>query len=452
MRQGSLIAIGVVAMLAATAPPAAAVNDPLRPQQWGMSMIEVDPAHQVTQGQGATVAVIDTGANFGHPDLAGRLRAGHDFIDGDDSPNDENVETDPVTGQKDYVFHGTHVAGVVAADADNGIGVEGVAPQATVLVVRVLDAEGSGDLRTVARGVDYARTHGAQVINLSLGPQMPLVGNASDLRDAIQRALDQGIVVAAAAGNDSLPFCEQPQVSGPLLCVAAVNPQGQQSFYSNFSTGSGFGIAAPGGAGPPNPEQDDIYSTSSGSGYRYLAGTSQATPHVAGVAALLVSVGLKGQAVVDRIEQTAKDAGMPGPDPIYGAGIVNARAAVAGYSLPGAGGGAPNTAGARTGSAARVVVPRVQRIRTVLRRGLVVRCLSAGTGRCSARANARRRRIAAGSRLLPIGRMLTLHARVTPRGRKLLLATLRRQRRIGAVVRVRLPGVPVQVRRVSLRP
>jgi hypothetical protein len=142
---------------------------------------------------------------------------------------------------------------------------------------------------------------------------------------------------------------------------------------------------------------------------------------------------------------------MPGPDPVYGAGVVDARAAVAGLSRSGPGGGA-GTTGSQIGAAGRVSVPRVQRIRAVLRRGLVVRCLAAGAGRCSARANARRRRIAGGSRLLPAGRLVTLRARVTPRGRALLVAALRRHRRVAAVVRVRLPGAPLQLRRVSLRP
>jgi len=325
MRQGSLIATALVALLVAVA-PARASNDPLYPQQWGMAMVGADAAHQVTEGQGATIAVVDTGANFSHPDLAGRLIAGHDFVDGDDNPTDEDA-TD---------HHGTHVSGIVAADANNGVGVEGVAPQAHVLVVRVLDANGTGSVENVAAGIDYARTHGAQVINLSLGANTPLVGDSdTTLSDAIQRALDAGIVVVAAAGNDTLPFCEQPSsLHGPFMCVAAVDRQGQRAFYSSFSGfGSGYAISAPGGSG--NGGSEDILSTVGGSGYQYEAGTSQATPHVSGVAGLLVSVGLRGQAVVDRIEQTATDAGSPGPDPIYGAGIVNARAAVAGYSLGG---------------------------------------------------------------------------------------------------------------------
>ncbi|HEV7460902.1 MAG TPA: S8 family serine peptidase, partial [Solirubrobacteraceae bacterium] len=112
-----------VAGLLAVAPAARAAPDPLRPQQWGLDMIEADPAHQVGSGSGAVVAVIDSGVQADHPDLAGRLLSGYDFVDNDGTPQDGNG-------------HGTHVTGIVAADANNGIGVEGVAPGAMVLPVR----------------------------------------------------------------------------------------------------------------------------------------------------------------------------------------------------------------------------------------------------------------------------------------------------------------------------
>jgi subtilisin family serine protease len=329
-----------------------------------------------------------------------------------------------------------------------------VAPLASVLVVRVLGADGSGDVDTVAAGIDYARTHGAQVINLSLGTDVPLVGTSSSpVGDAIQRALDAGIVVVAAAGNNTMPICEQPSVHGPFICVAAVDRNSNATFYSSFSGfGSAFGIAAPGGAGQ-GPIEDDILSTGKGDGYRYHAGTSQATPHVAGVAALLVSLGLRGQAVVNRIEQTARDVGPPGPDPIYGAGVVDARAAVAGFPPLGSGGGGGGVPASRSaGSAARVSVAGVQRIRNVLRYGLLVSCRAAGSGRCVAVANARRRRIAGGSRRLTVGRTVIVRARTTRVGRAMLLAALRHRRSVVTSVRVSVPGAPLQVRRVTLRP
>jgi subtilisin family serine protease len=455
MRQGTvhLALLALLACLAFAAPAGAA--DPLRYYQWGLTMVHADGARATSTGAGATVAVIDTGADFGHPDLQGRLVAGPDYVDGG-SPDDGNG-------------HGTHVAGIVAANAGNGIGVESVAPGARVLVVRVLDSDGSGKVDDVVAGIRWATDHGADVINLSLGSDVPIVGQSEDYDLAVDYALDHGVIVVAAAGNGAtpagapLPFCDQPSSEGRLLCVAAVDRHEQRSHFSNF--GDGLGIAAPGGAGfLGSSERDDILSTywphkeSNGltevqyGPYEYVAGTSQATPHVAGVAALLVSLGLHGQAAVQRILATARDVGMPGPDPVYGAGVVDARAAVAGLSR--GGGGSPGTlsSSASTGSAARVSVPRVQRIRTVLRRGLVVRCLSSGAGRCSAWANARRRRIAQGSRTLAVGRMVTVPTRATRRGRALLRAALRRHRRVHGVVRVTLPGVRTQVRQVLLKP
>jgi subtilisin family serine protease len=433
MRRGSLATV-LLACLAA-APPAAAAPDPLRSHQWGMSMIEADPAHAVSTGTGATVAVIDTGADFGHPDLQGRLVAGHDFVGADDVPADGEG-------------HGTHVSGVVAASTGNGIGVMGVAPGARVLVVRVLDDQGGGSLDWVAQGIDHAVARGADVINLSLGSDTPLLGGGegSPFDQAIDRALDAGVVVVAAAGNDGLPACDQPSARGRLLCVGAVDEFGGHSLYSNF--GRGLGISAPGGSG--TGVGSDIWSTFLGGGYREEAGTSQATPHVSGVAALLVSLGLRGQAAVQQILRTARDAGFAGPDPVYGAGIVNARAAVAGLGRPGAGGARPSGS---AGSAARIFVARVQRIRAVLRRGILVRCTAAGAGRCRAWADARRRRIAAGARALRPGRPVVVAARVTRRGRALLLAALRsrRPRTIRAAVKVSLPGVRTQVRTVLLR-
>src|SRR3977135_2124477 len=157
-----LVLLAVAGLLAAARAPRAA-PDPLRPQQWGLDMIGADPAHQVATGSGAVVAVIDSGVQADHPDLAGRLLPGYDFVDDDGTPQDGNG-------------HGTHVTGIVAADAGNGIGIEGVAPGARVLPVRGLGNDGSGSTAAVAQGIDYAVAHHADVINLSLGSDVPLVG------------------------------------------------------------------------------------------------------------------------------------------------------------------------------------------------------------------------------------------------------------------------------------
>jgi subtilisin family serine protease len=416
------IVLGVLALAPAYALGA---GDPLRSQQWGLDMIESDAAHQTDRGSGAVVAVVDSGVDAGHPDLQGRLLPGHDFVDNDDTPQDGNG-------------HGTHVTGIIAANAGNGVGVSSVAPGAKVMPIRVLDDNGDGDVPRVVEGIDYAVDHGAQVINLSLGPDVPLVGSDASYSAAIDRALDRGVVVVAAAGNDGVPTCEQPSGQGRLLCVGSVDRRGMRSFFSSF--GQGLGVTAPGGSSVP-VQGEDILSTWNDGGYETLAGTSQAAPHVSGVAALLVSKGLRGQAAVKRILATAKDAGTPGPDPQYGAGIVDARAAVAGLS----GGGAAS-------SAARVSIARVQRLRTAIRHGIKVRCRATGRGRCRAKAKRGKRVLAYGTHRVKAGVTVTTWARSNRRARGIERRSLSRHRSFHVWVRVTLPGAAPVRRLVRLKP
>ena len=442
------MALVVLGGLLGAAVPAHAA-DPLRYAQWGLGMVEADAARATTDGAGATVAVVDTGAQLSHPDLQGRLVAGHDFISDDSSPDDGEG-------------HGTHVAGIVAANSGNGVGVESVAPGARVLVVRVLDNSGSGSVSGVAKGIDYAVDHGADVINLSLSEDGQLFGptTTGPYAEAVDRALDRGVVVVAAAGNDGTGACNQPSSQGRLLCVGAVDRYGNRSYFSNF--GQGLAISGPGGSGLFS-EQDDILSTARNSGYEYIAGTSQATPHVAGVAALLVSLGVRGQSAVQRILATARDAGATGPDGFYGAGIVNARTAVAGLSRPPGGGSTPTSpppaAGpvplpASGGSAVRILVVRVQRLGTILRWGMRVRCTAAGNGLCRTWVHAAGRRIAYGQRFVAPGREALVTARLTPAGRSLIGAVMRRRdprlRRLYATHFVAAPGTRTQRRFVTM--
>jgi subtilisin family serine protease len=441
--QTILAAAAAAALLPAAAN--AASNDPLRPQQWNMDMINADVAHQTTTGTGATVAVIDTGALFTHPDLQGRLIAGHDFVQNDDTPQDGNG-------------HGTHVAGIVAANANNGIGVEGVAPGAKVLVVRVLGDDGSGTLDDVAAGIRWAADHGADVINLSLGSDNPVSSggdNGGPLDQSLDYALNKNIVVVAAAGNNSGITCQQPSAQGRLLCVAAVDSLGGHSFYSNFA--GALGISAPGGGALLGP---DVLSTYNDGGYTQIAGTSQATPHVAGVAALLVSRGIRGQAAVQRILATARDAGLPGPDPIFGAGVVDAAAAVRGLPATANGNGTgngtggatnPGGSGATGGSAIRIVVAGRGRQRSLLARGwFSVRCRASGAGRCAIVATGAGLTVARGSAALLAGRNATVTVRLTSVGRALLRSRLRAHRALTLTVNVRLPGAPLQTRKLTL--
>jgi thermitase len=421
-------ALALLAVLLLAAPAGAA--DPRRGEQWNLDLIQSDAAHAVSTGTGAVVAVVDSGVQADHPDLAGHVGQGYDFVQNDATPQDGNG-------------HGTHVSGIIGAASGNGIGVESVAPGATILPVRVLGDDGGGSTDTVAKGVDYARTHGADVINLSLGSDVPLVGAmGGDAFDAaVHRALAAGIVVVAASGNNGVPLCEQPAARDGLLCVGAVDKREQRSFFSSF--GSGLGLVAPGGSGTGVPGED-VLSTYTGSGYEELAGTSQAAPHVSGVAALLVARGVRGQAAVRRILATATDLGAPGDDPEYGAGLVNARAAVAGLSggAPAGGGG-----GATTALPAYVRVRKRQRARTVRRRGIRVRVRSVHAGRVRVRVKAHGHLIARGSRKLRAERAATVVARLTRRGRRMT-----RGKPFTARVRVRLPGERHdRVRKIRIR-
>ena len=416
----------VFALLLLLAPGAQAA-DPLRGEQWNLDLIGVPGAHTVTRGDGAVVAVVDTGIDAAHQDLQGRLLPAANFVTGKSNANDEDG-------------HGTHVTGIVSASTDNGIGVASVAPGAQVLPVRVLDEDGSGSDSEVARGIDHAIAQRVHVINLSLG------GNAlssflpgGEFGDAIQRAVDAGIVVVAAAGNDTIPLCEQPEVRGKILCVGAVDRRGMRAFYSS---GDSATIMAPGG----NGTGDDILSTIPGSKYDRIAGTSQAAPHVSGVAALLVARGVRGPAAIDRILATARDAGMPGNDPVYGAGILDANAALAGLgggSGSGAGGG---SSGGGT-APSKLALASVHRISTVRNRGLRARCRAATTGKCAVTIRRGRTVIARASRRVAGGRTVKFTVRFTRAGKKLL----RRGRTFRATAALAAPGVDTQGKKLTFR-
>jgi thermitase len=358
------------------------------------------------------VAVVDTGIDASHPDLAGRIGPGWDFVDDDSTPEDGNG-------------HGTHVSGIIAADAGNGIGVDSVAPGATIMPVRVLDSGGSGSDANVAAGIDWATDHGANVINLSLGGAVPTsgLGLGDAITAAVQHALDQGVIVVSAAGNDGLPFCENDSFGGKVLCVGAVDKRENRSFFSSF--GSGLSLVAPGGSDMPGTDED-VLSTWNDGGYQELAGTSQATPHVSGVAALLVSLGVRGQAAVQRILATATSIG---PQATFGAGLVNAQAAVAGLGTRG---------GVAGGRPAHLALARRMRIRTVLRHGIRLRC----SAHCAGVARYRKARIASGSNPA---------LKLTRRGRRTLTAAMKRHRRLRLSVTVRLSGTTAH-RRLLLIP
>lgn len=233
-----------------------ATADTFSGQQWGLGAlpgVDVLPAWARTRGAGQVIAVLDTGVDLTHPDLAANLWTGPGGIHGFDFVDNDNVPDD-------HHYHGTHVAGTAAAVADNNIGVAGVAPQAQIMAVRVLDGDGGGDSGATINGIDFAATNGAGVINVSLGGP----GADQATQDAITRAELRGSVIVAAAGNeasnnDLVPFspCSLPNAN--IVCVAAIDNQSELASYSNFGVAS-VDVGAPGGDAE-EPEEQEIVST-----------------------------------------------------------------------------------------------------------------------------------------------------------------------------------------------
>ena len=286
-------------------------NDPAWWRQWNLAQIGAAPAWDYSTGSSnSIIAVVDTGVDLSHPDLASKIVQGYDFVNGDTDPRDDHG-------------HGTHVAGIAAAIGNNGIGVAGVSWGARIMPLKVLDARGDGTYFDIIQAIQYAADHGARVINLSLG------GSQADpnLLAALEYARDRGCMVVAATGNQggSLLY---PAVYDDAFAVAATTDSRVRPAYSNY--GAGVDIAAPGGS-----QAVGIYSLAPGSSYATLYGTSMATPHVSGLVALLwsLSPGMSLSGVRDVIKQTASKVGTASYDAAgwnsqLGHGEINARAAL----------------------------------------------------------------------------------------------------------------------------
>jgi serine protease len=329
-------------------------NDPGFPLQWnfwgpfGINMPEawsLASRRGAPGGRGAVVAVLDTGVAYRRrgafrraPDL-GSFARGYDFIDEDRYPLDLNG-------------HGTHVSGTIAEGTNNGIGAAGIAYRARIMPVRTLDAYGTGDAVTVSRGIRYAVRHGADVINLSLefGPSVR-ASDVPDLVAALRYARRHRVVVTSVAGNESATELPYPARAKGVLAVAASTENGCQAEYSN--SGDDVDVTAPGGGDDALPGLDPwdqehckpgvplrpVYQqTFSSTVSRFglppgFYGTSMASPHVAGLAALVIASERLGPrprpAAVERLlEQTAQDIGPPGYDVRYGHGLIDAAAAL----------------------------------------------------------------------------------------------------------------------------
>ena len=243
----------------APAPVTPAVSDTYFSKQWGMTKVQAPDAWTVTKGNSAIkIAILDTGIDQNHADLSSKIVAQSNFTD--------SATVDDLYG------HGTHVAGIAAAITDNEIGVAGLGFNSSLMNGKVLDDSGSGYYSWIANGVMWAADNGAKVINMSLG------GTYSDitLAAAVNSAWTNGAVIVAAAGNNgnSVPF--YPAAYDNAIAVAATDSKDNRASFSNF--GSWVDVAAPG---------VNIYSTYNDGAYTYMSGTSMASPHVAGLAALV---------------------------------------------------------------------------------------------------------------------------------------------------------------------
>lgn len=307
--RNAILVLAATLSLVAGAGPGWASDDPQFAQQWGLERIGAEEAWTRTTGEGIRIGVVDTGVDLAHEDLADNIVASANCVgaDGDPAACGDTAQDDQ--------GHGTHVAGIAAAVKDNAKGVAGVAPDAELVVAKVLSSAGVGTNRDVIAGIKWVVDQGARVVNLSLGDPATvitsLLGSSNDLKEGLEYAWSQGAVPVLASGNsNALGLGLEGAAYGDVnaIVVGATGPDDRSATYSTSTGEAKWAIVAPGGAGQ-GVQEDDILSTfwvqGESNAYEWLAGTSMAAPHVSGAVALLLAQGHTPQSAVERLLETA---------------------------------------------------------------------------------------------------------------------------------------------------
>ena len=272
---------------------------------WGLKLLGIPPLWKETQGEGIKVGVLDTGIALEHPDLQTAILEARDF-------------TRSPSSAYDAQGHGTHVSGIIAARR-NAHGIVGVAPEAKIIMAKVLNDEGAGSSQDIVAGIRWAVEAGADILSMSLGSPEP----DEEIHQALLHAISKGIFVITAAGNEGpeLDTVGYPAGFPEMVAVGSIDRKKKLSRFS--SRGRQVDIVAPG---------DQITSCYPPRGYAVLSGTSMATPFVSGVVALAVAKHRKmggktplrtQQDLIEHLCRTSADAGLAGFDPLYGCGILD---------------------------------------------------------------------------------------------------------------------------------